>query len=612
MSSIARSKTPDTAVPPAALRYVLDVTGPAARRIAVALEFDAEACSGDRDAIELFLPTWTPGSYLIREFSRHLSRVVAEDVDRGTPLHVRKSAKNRFVVSSAGATRIRVSWTVYAHELSVRTADLTEEHAYWNHACVLLWPVGQPNLTADLAVRHSLTWSVACSLPIVQATDEATARTTTLRGVGLEAVMDAPVLAGALTSFEFEALGVPHRIVCDGLGSVPFPDAVRAAFPAIVREAAAVFAEPLPYRHYAFLCLFAADGHGGLEHGESTTLLMARTALHSEKGRREFLSLAAHELFHAWNVKRLRPREFWNYDYERENYTTLLWLIEGWTAYYDDLLCLRAGVFGREEYLSIVSRNLAAMRAAPGRFQLSLAESSFDAWIRLYRPDENTRNSSQNYYGNGAVAAMCLDLSLRFATGGTKCLDDVLRQLWSRTWQAGRGYDLDDVEAAVAATGGQAVVNALRSWTQGALDPDLGTLLQGVGLRLQAKDAGRPYLGIHFDAGRTTIASVQADGPAQAAGLAPGDEVLALQDLRVDADRWSDVVQAIAVVGAPIEVLYSRRGRIGRLQVTPNASPGTPTVEIDPQAAAPTVALRDAWLPVRPLGAQGSSTAAGE
>jgi len=591
----------------AGLDFTIDVREPERRQILVSLEFERTDAIDEGGELVLFLPTWTPGSYLIREYSRHLARVEATDASDGTRLACRKVAKNRFALEPGPATRrLRVAYTVYAHDLSVRTADLTDEHAYWNHACVLLWPTGRTEIEARITILAPAGWEVACSLP-GRSPDGRRAgpalfhapvggSPVTLCARSLDHAVDSPCLVAAFHRLEWQVEGVPHGLALDGLRTVAPPARLADDLTAIVRAAAAVFGGPLPYERYLFLCLFAAEGHGGLEHAESTTLLASRAAWKSDKGYREFLSLAAHELFHAWNVKRMRPVEFWRYDYENENYSALLWLVEGWTAYYDDLLCQRAGLVPAEDYLAAVARNIATMRNAPGRFRLSLAESSFDAWIRLYRPDENTRNSSQNYYGNGAIAAMCLDLLLRRSSDGASCLDDVLRDLFRRSYGAGRGYTLADVHAAVESVLGPDGVRALDAWTSGTFDPDLADLLGAFGVRLSAKDAERPHLGITFDAGKTTIASVQADAPAHRAGLAPGDEILALQDLRVDSERWQEVFQAVAAIGAPLEVLLARRGAILRRTAVPEPGPGTPVLEVDPKADPRQVALREGWL----------------
>lgn len=587
------------------LEYTIDAGNPESRQLGITLEFDRATLGSSGAEIVLFLPTWTPGSYLLREYSRHLSRVGAMDAKTGTHLECVKVSKNRYrILAHAETGRIVVQYSVYAHELSVRTADLTAEHGYWNHACLLLWPLGQTRLPARIQVSMPAGWDLSCSLPLAEpaapglglAGPASSRSQATLLARDLDHALDSPCLIGQFVRVDWRVADVPHAVILDGLNGVKAPTSLVEDLTDIVNAASNVWGGQLPYQHYQFQCLFTSEAHGGLEHSESTTLLMGRTALRSEKGYREFLSLAAHELFHAWNVKRLRPAEFWNYDYETENYTSLLWLIEGWTAYYDDLLCLRAGKSSREDYLGVLSRSIAAMRNSPGRFQLSLAESSFDAWIRLYRPDENTRNSSQNYYGNGSIAAMCLDLMVRRETRGERCLDHVLRDLYRETYGKERGYTLADVHAAVERTMGPSGIRALESWTAASLDPDLPDLLGSFGIRLVAKEANRPHLGITFDAGKTTIASLQADAPAHLGGLAPGDEILALQGLRVDNDRWQDVFQAVAVVGEPLEVLFARRGVIAQRKVVPMTSLGAPWLELDSKASPEQIALRDGWL----------------
>ena len=590
----------------AGLEFRIDVRQPVLREVRVELELGADvvASAGGRGSgqspggLDLFLPAWTPGSYLIREFARHLGRVRAVDAESGDELRCAKVAKNRIRITPRAGTRaIRVSWSVYAHELSVRTADLTAEHAYWNHACLLLWPVHAAGAAARLRVEFPADWDLASALP-VESIDRAAGHAVMVAR-DFDHAMDSPCLLGRFRRLQWRALGVEHEVAIDGLGPIEVPPRLVDDLTRIIEQAARVVGGPLPYPRYSFLCLFAADGFGGLEHADSTTLLMGRAALTTEKGYREFLSLAAHELFHAWNVKRLRPVEFWRYDYENENYTEFLWLIEGWTAYYDDLLCLRAGVMTRAQYLDAAAKNVNALLAAPGRFALSLRESSFDAWIRLYRPDENTRNSSQNYYANGAVAAMCLDLWIRSHTGGTRSLDDVLRGLYVSTFGAGRGYGWDDVHAQLRAVAGDAACQYLASLVEGALDPDLVAALAPFGVKVVRKDADRAHLGVHFEVGSTVVASVANGSPAFVAGLQPADEILAVADLRVASGTWSDLWLAVAKVGTALRVLYSRRGRIASCEVVPGPSPGTVVLEVDDKAPPETKPLLAGWLPTQ-------------
>ena len=580
------------------LDFRIDATRPERRQLGVRLEFEPV---GPPDApVQLFLPAWTPGSYLIREYARHLGTVVARDAASGAVLPCRKVAKNRYEIGRTAATgRVQVDYEVYAHELTVRTADVNASHAFWNHACVLLWPADGGARTARLQIAHRADWQVACSLrqePRQRGAAADGTVVTTLLADDLDAAIDAPCLVGTFTRLDWSIDGVPHAMVLDGLAGVAPPPTLLDDVTRIVSAARAVFGGSLPYDDYVFLCLFSADGHGGLEHAASSTLLAPRTALAGGKPWRDFLGLVAHELFHAWNGKRMRPVEFWHYDYERENHTALLWLIEGWTAYYDDLLCRRAGLLSRDEYLALVAKNLDALHAAPGRLRMSLSESSFDAWIRLYRPDENTRNSSQNYYGNGALAALCLDLFVAEHSDGAHGLDDVVRQLWAESFARGRGYTRDDVDAAVRRFGGEAAVRLLAGLVDGPLDPDFAAHFASVGLRLEARGAERPHLGVTFAAGGTVVSAVESGSPAHEGGLAPQDEIVAIAGLRVDAPRWAEVWRAVARVGQAIEVLVARRGVMTECRVVPGAARGSCQLTVDAAASAARQHRRERWL----------------
>ena len=549
--------------------------------------------------LHVFLPTWTPGSYLIREYARHLSRVAAFDAVGGHPLVCRKHTKNRFVVELAPTVReVRLVYSVYAHELTVRTADLTDAHAFWNHACVVLLPVATRRLPIRLRVRCPASWQAACSLAPASSDEPTPAgtRMVAFQAEDIDTLCDSPVLLGELTTLSWSSFGIEHAMVVEGQHGVALPATLARDLQAIVQASCDLFGGPPPYSSYRFLTLLAADGHGGLEHAEGSVLLAGRASLHQPDGYREFSSLAAHELLHAWNVKRMRPSSFWEYDYERENYSELLWLVEGWTAYYDDLVCVRAGVWSESDYLEQLAKNINAVLAGPGRLRLSLAESSHDAWIRLYRPDENTKNSSQNYYGNGALAALCIDLAIQRATQGKQSLDDVLRAIYRETFGLGRGYLHDDVRRLVRETGGEAVAELMDTLVHGQLDPDLPTLLRPHGLACHWRDQDRAYLGVQFEANSTLVASVVRESPAWHGGLLPGDEVLALGSLRVTAARWAEIVRVACTIDSPCQVLVSRRGVVQSLAVTPRRSPGTLVIELDPHATPEAKEMRGRWL----------------
>ncbi len=598
------------------LKLTLDVRAPHRRRIAVALEVDCTDATRCRAGVvptaagdpaipapgevdyEFFVPTWTPGSYLIREYARHFGPMRAQvaGAAAGITLTCSKVAKNRYRIRAPeSAQRLRIEYEIYAHELTVRTADVTTEHAYWNHACLLLWPVGGRTLAAAVEVLAPDDWDCIGGRSI----QRIGAGHFAFDAPDLDALVDAPVLVGRFARLQREIRGVSHVLALDGIGAARVDDALMNDVQRIVEVTADVFGCPLPYPQYSFLALFADTGYGGLEHADSTTLLSARTCLVRGKSYQEFLGLLAHELFHAWNVKRMRPAELWDYDYEIENLTPMLWLAEGFTAYYDDLVCRRAHVVSVADYLALIAKNMVSMWAGIGRLRQSLAEASYDAWIRHYRPDENTRNSTQNYYGNGALAALILDLTIRHRSDGRRSLDTAVAALYRETFGAGRGYRIDDVAHCLGDAAGTDMRPLLDSLTSGPLDPDFAELLTHFGVTIQRIEPDRPYLGFAFESGRTVVASVADLSPAFDSGLAPGDEILAIEGLRVTSDRWSDLLHSVAAIGTPLRLLTASRGLVRERTITPIATPH-PAVclvlatNIDPRQAR----LQRDWLGV--------------
>ncbi|MCC6785866.1 MAG: M61 family metallopeptidase [Planctomycetes bacterium] len=587
------------------LRFDVDLAGVDRRLLALRLlvdELDAAPgpLGGDRDSVEFSMPVWTPGSYLVREYSRHLRSLRAED-GAGNPLACHKSAKNRWRVARPLDGRLILHWQIYARDLSVRTAYTNGEFAFWNGACTYLWPVGAEALPAEIAVRLPPGWSLAAgSLPVA---DE-TGPLARFSVQDQDEAVDQPCLAGRLATFELELDGCPHRFVEVGREGIPMPESFRGDVLAVLRASAAVFGGALPFERYTFLSLFAERGRGGLEHRDSSTLLAPRTTFAPRAAYEDYLALIAHEYLHAWNVKRMRPREFWSYDLERENHTSLLWVAEGFTAYLDDLLCLRAGSMTPRRYLGRLASHVDAMHANPGRFRQSLAEASFDAWLLLYRPDESTRNATQNYYTNGALAAFVIDAAIRRASAGQRCLDDALRELWRTTYVQGRGYDHADVCRAISVAAGEPLEALVDSLTLRSFEPDLDGALALFGLRLEFEDEAGLRLGVRLDAQRSTIASVQDGSLAERAGLAPGDEILALDRLRVQAENFDAIWSFRAVEGQPVRVLVAREGALRDFEVVPERGKRGGKARIVAAAVADQAQLaqRRAWLGASSLG----------
>lgn len=498
--------------------------------------FEVEARFPGQDVLEAVLPVWTPGSYLVREYARHVQQIMAVD-EAGAALPVERVDKRTWRVQAHGRP-VTLRYRVYANELTVRTSHLDGSHGYFNGASLFLYAEALRGGPQRLVVEAPPGWSVF----------------TALDGDGegfvapdYDTLVDSPVEVGPHTPLRFTAAGVPHEVVVWGgaIDRSKLETDLRA-----VCEAEAALWGGLPFPRYLFLIYLADKGRGGLEHGASTALIYGRQQLTAPKDWEDFLTLASHEYFHAWNVKRLKPRAFVPFDYAGENYTRLLWAFEGITSYYDNLLVRRAGRMSGARYLCRLGEAFSVLLATPGRMVQTLEEASLTAWVKYYRQDENTPNSAVSYYLKGELVALCLDLEIRRATADAKSLDDVMRLLWTR-YGDGRGVPESGVEeAAVEIAGG-----VLRGFFDRALrsTADLDTsVLEHVGLQLRtriresASDKGgtpprlkpgetppRGWTGI-VPRG-PSIGSVLEGSPAQTAGLYPEDEVVAIDGIRGDA-----------------------------------------------------------------------------
>ncbi len=555
--------------------------------------------------LELFMAVWTPGSYLVREYQRRVVGLryreagVAEGGWRTPP----KSSKNRWRLQlSEAGVGVQIRYRIYARELTVRTAFASHDWVFWNGATLLLWPVHGSKLGASVQVELPTGWQLW--------TGDGLAGDGCLRLRDLDHAIDTPCLAGEPETLTVTAGARSHRFVAVGLGGLAIPDHFADDLRRILEAARAVVGGDLPLRRdYTFLALFSETGRGGLEHCESSTLLAPRETF-SETGEYEnFLGLIAHEYFHVWNVKRMRPAEFWSYDYEHEVLTDLLWVAEGFTAYYDDLICLRAGVLQVGSYLELVSKQIRDLEDNPGRFEQSLSEASRDAWILLYRADETTRNLSQNYYGNGAVAALVLDSEIRRASGGESCLDDAVRSLWHSTWEKGRGYTLEDVIAALSRAAARDMGDLVRSLVHGPLDPDLDAALGVFGLRVGRKSVA-PWFGAKLGFDGTGLAAVRTGSPADVAGLRAGDELLAFAGVRVTESNWGKVWRAVVSDSESVSVLVAREGLLHEVTVVPqpNPRPEVQLVSVD-RPSEEQLRHREAWLGTRVLNSSSRASA---
>ena len=588
-------------IPP--VRYRIRPLDPAAHHFEVVCSVTHTAPDGQRFA----LPAWIPGSYLIREFARHVVAIRAEA--GGRAVRLKKLDKHTWQAAPVkDGSPLTVTMTVYAWDLSVRGAHLDTTHGFFNGTSVFLRVLGQEDAPCLIDIqppqgREFKSWRVATALPPARG-ERGAAKALGFglyRAENYDELIDHPVEMGTFTHFTFEACGVPHDVAITGRHDCD-TSRLAADLKKICTAQIDFFGRPAPMQRYVFLVTAVGDAYGGLEHRASTALICKRADLPApgqpalSEGYRRFLGLCSHEYFHTWNVKRIKPAAFVPYDLERENYTPLLWAFEGFTSYYDDLFLLRSGVIDRTSWLELLTDTLTAVRRAPGRQVQSLAESSFDAWIKYYRPDENTPNAVVSYYAKGALLGLALDLTLR-ATGKTS-LDAVMRELWLRHGQRGIGVGDDDIRLIAEELSGLSLKRFFADYDAGTRELPLERLLAQAGIRLEWRADPKAKHGV--DLGVRTknenhdvvLATVYPGGVAHAAGLSAGDALLAIDGLRVTPANL-DALLARKRAGDTLEVHAFRRDELMRFDLT-LATPPADTARLTPAARAN--ALRRAWL----------------
>ncbi|WP_137895116.1 M61 family metallopeptidase [Ramlibacter sp. 2FC] len=522
----ASRKAPSPA--PAAIHYLVEPAELHAHLFRVTLQI-AQPAAVQR----LSLPVWIPGSYLVREFSRHLQGLQARQGRRAVPLQ--QLDKCSWEVLCDPAKPLTLVYEAYAFESSVRAAWLDTARAFFNGTSLCLRAHGHEQLPHALTLQATPAtahWSVATALAPVETTRRGFGR---YQAADYDELVDSPVEMGEFWQREFQAGGVPHRLVVAGAPASFDGERLLADTQKICETAIRFWhgSKKPPMPRYVFLLNVVDEGYGGLEHRHSTALICGRRDLPRQgeakrgEGYTTLLGLISHEYFHTWNVKRLRPAEFARYDYAQENYTQLLWFFEGFTSYYDDLLLRRAGLLDDAAYLKLLNKGINQVLQAPGRALQSVAQASFDAWVKFYRPDENTPNATVSYYSKGALVALCLDLTLRHE--GRTTLDEVMRALWSRC--AGGPMGEADLAAVLAELGGRSFAKELGAWVHGTGELPLKTLLQQQGIAvLEEPSQMAQRLGLRVSEGPgLQIKTVLRGGAAERAGLAAGDEWLGVE-----------------------------------------------------------------------------------
>ncbi len=521
------------------IRYRVECADRHAHLFAVTLTIDSPAALQ-----RVSLPVWIPGSYLVREFAKNLQGLRATQGRR--KLALTQLDKHSWQIDCAPARPLVLRYEVCAYDHSVRTAWLDDARGFFNGTSLCLRVDGHADaphaidIVAPQAGAGRPRWSCATALLPVAIDKQGFG---SYQAAHYDELADSPVELGAFWSADFDVCGVPHRFVVAG-ATASFDGEKLIADTQAICEAEMRFwhgdkvgkrgGPKPPHDRYVFMLNAVDDGYGGLEHRHSTALICTRrdlpqlAAKKQPEGYTTLLGLISHEYFHTWNVKRLRPAEFARYDYAQENYTQLLWLFEGFTSYYDDLLLRRAGRIDDATYLRLINKTINGVLQAPGRFVQSVADASFDAWVKYYRQDEQTPNSTISYYTKGALVAMCFDLTLR--SEGKGSLDDVMRLLWTQS--DGGPISEADVAAALDTVGGRSYASEIARWVHGTEDLPLSELLRAHGVSTLDDPAQRAQeLGLRVAEtnGSVQVKVVLRGGAAEKAGFSANDEWIGIE-----------------------------------------------------------------------------------
>ena len=595
------------------IHYSIAPIDPHAHLFEVALRIEHP----DPDGQELFLPVWIPGSYMVREFARHLEAVTASS--GGHAVAIDKITKTRWRCAPLPGKRPRpltIHYRVYAWDLSVRCAHLDANQGFFNGSSVFLAVTGRERepVSVDIHPPEGASyadWRLATTLPRfpgdTSGGDWAFGR---FRAVDYDELVDHPAQMGRFETVGFDVGGCHHEVVVSGAPGADLDRVARDLRPICAKQIALF--EPTrprgPVPRYLFLVVATPDGYGGLEHRSSTALICSRDDLPAPgmttltEGYKTFLGLASHEYFHTWMVKRIKPAVFDPYDWLQETYTALLWIFEGFTSYYDDLMVRRAGQFDDAAYLTVLERAINRVAAGAGRKLQSTAESSFDAWTKYYRQDENSPNSIVSYYVKGSLVALCLDLTIRARTRSRASLDDVLRLMWRR-WgrdfysvrqSTGHGLPEDGFPALVTEATGLDLREEIAAWAYGTGELPLAEVFEPFGVRLKAAPGnGGAAIGARVAPrdGGVAILSAERDGPAALAGLSAGDVVVAIDGLRMTDARFKALL-ARALPGTPVRVHAFRREQLFEATMTL----GSPFVETRLSISGGSASARRLWL----------------
>ena len=535
------------------INYTVHMPNPATHVFKVEMAITEVAA----EQLQIALPVWTPGSYLIREYAKNVNDLKVFSTN-GHPLPTQKVNKNSWQILTNGADCV-VRYEIYAFEESVRTCWLDDEHASIIPAAFFMWVDDYEGPVEIHMHAHTSFKEIACSLPTVNNNKWH------LKATSKDELYDSPIEIGNHTTTHFIANNIPHSLAIVGDGNYDTNQIIGDLIKIIDTEVR-IFGQH-PCDNYLFILLNSNTLRGGLEHLFSTSLIFKRFGYQSRTSYLEFISLCAHEYFHLWNVKRLRPAALGPFNYNQENYTTGLWIAEGFTSYFDDLIVYRSGIYTREEYLAVVEKNINEAENAPGKNIHSVAEASFDAWIKYYRQNENSNNTQVNYYVRGGVLALMLDLIILRNSNGAYCIDNVMREAYETFYvQQQRGFTEEEFKAILEKYAGVSLTDFYSNHVFGTAPIDYNSYFAAVGYSIvnQNESATELDFGIHVNE-RNIITSVRKNSAGEKAGLNANDEILGINGFRYT-NGLIPIITENKQVGETFQFVISRNGMLRQFE----------------------------------------------
>ncbi|MET3114477.1 putative metalloprotease with PDZ domain [Pedobacter sp. CG_S7] len=546
----------------------------------------------NKDYVDLKMPVWAPGSYLVREFAKSVEGFSAQVA--GKSVKTEKIDKNTWRVYHAKADAVKINYRVYAFEVSVRTSFIDDAHAFLSSTGIFMYPDGMLKTASTVKVIPYKGWT-----KVSTGLEPVAGQQFTYHAADFDILFDSPIEVGNQDVFEFTAAGVKHEVAMFGGGSYD-KERLKVDMAKVVAASTAIYGEN-PNKHYTFIVHNFSRGGGGLEHLNSTVLGASRDQYTSEKGYYGFLGLVAHEYYHLWNIKRLRPVALGPFDYNKENYTTNLWIAEGFTAYYENKIMLRAGFSSPEKIATDLATAVSNAENTPGAKIQSAAEASFDAWIKYYRPNENSNNTTVSYYSKGEVIGLLMDVAIAHATKGTKSLDDVMKAMYLQGKTLKRGYTDAEFKTMVEKISGVSFTDFYAKYVNGTHAIEYDKYFGYAGIKIKNENEGKqiPYIGVasKIIEGGVFISSVSRNSAAWVGGLNVNDQVIGVDGNPVEAviERMPTITDK--KVGDVVKLDIVRDGLKKTISITLKASPNLKLVAVlDDQATAAQLLVRKQWF----------------